>query len=85
MNIIRSKRSGGANPGAALKALRQKERWTLSHVAQRTGLPISTLSRLENGKMAMTYEPSNPRYKERLAFVQAKLQELAKGDPFKIK
>ena len=56
MNIVRSKRPGGANPGAALKALRQRERWTLSQVAERTGLPISTLSRLENGKMAMTYE-----------------------------
>lgn len=56
MSIVRSKRPGGANPGAALKALRHKEEWTLADVASRTGLPISTLSRLENGKMAMTYE-----------------------------
>lgn len=39
-----------------MKALRRKEGWTLAEVAGRTGLPISTLSRLENGKMAMTYE-----------------------------
>ena len=50
------KRPGGTAPGAKLKALRRRERWTLSDVAVKTDLPISTLSRLENGKMAMTYE-----------------------------
>ncbi len=56
MAIVHTKHPGAANPGGVLKALRQKEKWTLSEVADRTGLPISTLSRLENGKMAMTYE-----------------------------
>ena len=56
MAIEHPKRPGGTAPGATLKALRRRERWTLSDVAVRTGLPISTLSRLENGKIAMTYE-----------------------------
>lgn len=56
LTIIYPKRPGEANPGATLKALRRAEKWTLADVAGKTGLPISTLSRLENGKMAMTYE-----------------------------
>ncbi|AKF81028.1 molecular chaperone DnaJ [Myxococcus fulvus 124B02] len=40
-----------------------------------------------NLKMALTYEPSNPRYKENLAEAQKRLQEEAKGkgDSFKIR
>ncbi len=40
-----------------------------------------------NLKMALTYEPSNARYKERLAEVQKQLQEESKGkgDSFKIR
>jgi DnaJ-class molecular chaperone len=38
-----------------------------------------------NFKMALTYEPQNPRYKEMLAQAQQKLYEQQKGDPFKIK
>lgn len=43
-------------PGAALRALRTQKGWTLAEVAQRTGLPISTVSKLENDKMSMTYD-----------------------------
>ena len=45
-----------ANPGASLKALRQRRGWTLSDVAERTGLPISTLSKIENGKISLSYD-----------------------------
>ena len=38
-----------------------------------------------NLKMAMTYEPQNTRYKERLDHVRGKLQDANKADPFKIK
>lgn len=40
-----------------------------------------------NLKMALTYEPSNPRYKEKLAEAQRKLNDEAKGkgESFKIK
>jgi transcriptional regulator with XRE-family HTH domain len=43
-------------PGAALRALRTRKGWTLAEVAERTGLPISTLSKLENDKMSLTYD-----------------------------
>jgi transcriptional regulator with XRE-family HTH domain len=45
-----------ARPGAALKALRRKHGWTLSEVSRRTGLPTSTLSKIENDKMSLTYD-----------------------------
>jgi transcriptional regulator with XRE-family HTH domain len=45
-----------ANPGAKLKALRLRKGWKLADVAERTGFPVSTLSKIENGKMALTYD-----------------------------
>ena len=55
-----------ARPGAALKALRRRHGWTLAEVSQRTGLPTSTLSKIENDKMSLTFD--------KLARVSAGLQ-----------
>jgi len=43
-------------PGAALKTLRAQRGWSLAEVSQRTGLPVSSLSKIENGKMELTLE-----------------------------
>ncbi len=43
-------------PGASLKALRHDNGWTLAQVSERTGLTISTLSKVENGKLSMSYD-----------------------------
>ncbi len=43
-------------PGAALKALRMERGWNLSEVSKRTGLPVSTLSKIENDKMDLTLD-----------------------------
>lgn len=43
-------------PGAVLKALRKEKGWTLAEVSERTGLPIPTLSRVENDKIALTFD-----------------------------
>lgn len=43
-------------PGAKLKALRKERRLTLNEVSARTGIPVSTLSKVENGKMYLTYD-----------------------------
>jgi transcriptional regulator with XRE-family HTH domain len=48
--------SSVARPGAALKALRRKHGWTLAEVSRRTGLPTSTLSKIENDKMSLTFD-----------------------------
>ena len=45
-----------AHPGAALKALRNQRGWTLAEVSRRTGLPISTLSKIENERISLTYD-----------------------------
>ena len=43
-------------PAAQLRALRLERSLTMSQLAEKTGIPQSTLSKLENGKMRMTYE-----------------------------
>jgi transcriptional regulator with XRE-family HTH domain len=45
-----------AKPGAMLKAIRLRKGWTLAEVSKRTGFPVSTLSKVENGKMSLTYD-----------------------------
>jgi transcriptional regulator with XRE-family HTH domain len=39
-----------------LKSLRLANGWTLSEVSRRTGLPVSTLSKVENDKMSLSYD-----------------------------
>src|SRR6187551_1789410 len=43
-------------PGPALKKLRTSRGWTLADVSERTGVPISTLSKVENGKTELTMD-----------------------------
>ena len=45
-----------AKPGAALKALRIRHGWTLAEVSHRTGLTTSTLSKIENDKMSLSFD-----------------------------
>jgi transcriptional regulator with XRE-family HTH domain len=50
--------SDGANSqlGQCLKAARQARGLTLKQVAERTGMALSTLSKVENGLMSLTYD-----------------------------
>jgi transcriptional regulator with XRE-family HTH domain len=43
-------------PGAALKALRAKRGWSLADLSRRTGMPVSSLSKIENDKMDLTLD-----------------------------
>lgn len=43
-------------PGAALKSIRVERGWTLAQVSERTGVPTSTLSKVENGKTEITMD-----------------------------
>jgi transcriptional regulator with XRE-family HTH domain len=45
-----------AKPGSVLKGLRLANGWTLTEVSRRTGLPVSTLSKIENDKMSLSYD-----------------------------
>jgi transcriptional regulator with XRE-family HTH domain len=42
--------------GECLKALRRRHGWTLQDVNQRTGVAVSTLSKVENDQMSLTYD-----------------------------
>lgn len=42
--------------GAQLRALRQERGWSLADAMEQTGIPRSTLSRIENGKLPLNYE-----------------------------
>jgi len=43
-------------PGSTLKSLRIDRGWTLADVSERTGIPTSTLSKVENGKTDLTMD-----------------------------
>jgi transcriptional regulator with XRE-family HTH domain len=45
-----------ARPGAAMKALRMERGLTLADLSALTGMTASTLSKVENGKVALTFE-----------------------------
>lgn len=47
---------GRAAIGARLRRLRQERCWTLADVAARTGLAVSTLSKVERGRMSLAYD-----------------------------
>ena len=42
--------------GAALRSLRRERRLSLAVASRLTGLPIATLSKVENGKRSLTYD-----------------------------
>lgn len=48
--------SFASGPGVALRELRRTNGWTLSEISARTGVTISTLSRIENGHVSPTYD-----------------------------
>lgn len=45
-----------ADFGARLRAIRLSNNWTITDVARMTGLAISTVSKVENGRMSLTYD-----------------------------
>jgi len=47
---------GEIDPGAVLRGIRTERGWTLAEVSKRTGMPVSTLSKVENGKMSLSYD-----------------------------
>lgn len=45
-----------SNPGAFLREFRTIQGLTLAEASKKTGLPVSTLSKVETGKMSLSYE-----------------------------
>lgn len=48
--------STGVRLGSVLKALRQENGWTLAEVSKRTGFAVTTLSKVENGRVSLSYD-----------------------------
>ena len=42
--------------GTLLRALRTRNHWTLKEMSQRCGIPLSTLSKVENDRLSLTYD-----------------------------
>ena len=45
-----------ARPGAVVREERLRRGWTLADASERTGLPVSTLSKVENDKISLSYD-----------------------------
>lgn len=45
-----------ANLGARVREIRKARKWTLKDVSDRTGLAISTISKMERGEISLTYD-----------------------------
>lgn len=43
-------------PGEALRTVRRNNNWTLADIAERAGIPLSTLSKIETGQISPTYD-----------------------------
>jgi transcriptional regulator with XRE-family HTH domain len=42
--------------GALLRGLRSRSDWTLKEMSERTGIPVSTLSKVEHDRLTLTYD-----------------------------
>ena len=42
--------------GRILKELRSHRNWTLREMSERSGIPVSTLSKVENDRLTLTYD-----------------------------
>lgn len=52
----RSDATAQTDPGSNLRTLRLSKGWTLADVSRLTGLTVSTLSKVENRKMSLSYD-----------------------------
>jgi transcriptional regulator with XRE-family HTH domain len=49
-------KAGHPTLGSLLRSLRQRNGWTLKEMSQRTGIPVSTLSKVEHDNLTLTYD-----------------------------
>jgi transcriptional regulator with XRE-family HTH domain len=46
----------GQTLGQIVRSLRARNGWTLKEMSERSGIPVSTLSKVENGRLTLTYD-----------------------------
>jgi transcriptional regulator with XRE-family HTH domain len=42
--------------GSLMRSLRSRNRWTLKEMSEQTGIPVSTLSKIEHDRLTLTYD-----------------------------
>ena len=42
--------------GALLRGVRDREGWTLKQMSEKSGIPVSTLSKVEHDRLTLTYD-----------------------------
>ena len=42
--------------GALLRGVRNREGWTLKQMSEKSGIPVSTLSKVEHDRLTLTYD-----------------------------
>jgi transcriptional regulator with XRE-family HTH domain len=50
------KKRAGPTLGTLLRGLRQREGWTLKEMSAKTGIPFSTLSKIEHDRLTLSYD-----------------------------
>ena len=56
MTPTRTKSAAKPTLGRLLRALRLRNDWTLKEMSQRTGIPLSTLAKVEHDRLTLTYD-----------------------------
>jgi transcriptional regulator with XRE-family HTH domain len=56
MNAAKSKQPAKPTLGRLLRSLRTRNDWTLKEMSKRTGIPLSTLAKVEHDRLTLTYD-----------------------------
>jgi transcriptional regulator with XRE-family HTH domain len=56
MATARNKQSSRPTLGSLLRSLRNRNDWTLKEMSKRTGIPLSTLAKVEHDRLTLTYD-----------------------------
>lgn len=51
-----SRESSSPTLGSVIRSLRRRNGWTLKQMSERTGIPLSTLSKVEHDRLTLTYD-----------------------------
>ena len=64
--------------GGLIRALRRQRNWTLRQMSEKVGIPLSTLAKVEQDKLSLTYDKLQ-QFTSRLGLTMAEF--LAQADP----
>ena len=74
------KKRAGQTLGALLRGLRHREGWTLKQMSAKSGIPFSTLSKIEHDRLTLSYDKLQ-QLSQRLGMRMSELFAEETGDP----